>query len=148
MKKIFLRMIPLVLLTLLWLVAWGDFAEWRYSKNMHCEKMQNSREGEICKSIEKYQEYEFVGHAMISAGYRSSFATAKKAWCELSLTESDLMLLKEMQFDHRLPPQLVSGSEMLFSLLDAKLHPNPDLYPVSGVYSPQSPGYLLKAPCG
>ena len=117
----------LVLVSLLWLVAWGDFEEWRYLKNLHCEGLQHPRQEEICKSIEAYQAYELFGHAMVSAGYRSTFTTAQQAWCELLLTESDFELLKGMQYDSKLHPQLRSGSGMLSSLLDAQLHPGSPL---------------------
>ena len=135
-KKIIFGFIFAVAIALLWLVAWGDFAEWRYSKNLHCMTYQNVRKVEICKSIEKYQEYELFGHAIISAGYRSSFATAQKAWCELSLTETDLGLLRDMQYDNSLPPQLMDGSGMLYIMLDLELHPNSDINSVyrGGVY--------------
>lgn len=118
-KKVIFGVLFIVAVVLLWLVTWGDFDEWRYSKNLHCMTFQNSRKVEICKSIEKYQEYEFFGHAMISAGYRANFTTAKKAWCELSITEPDLSLLKGMQIEG--PMQLQNGSDMLLSMLAAEL---------------------------
>ncbi len=83
---------------------------------------------------------------MVSAGYRSTFATAQQAWCELLLTESDFELLKGMQYDSQLHPQLMSGSGMLFSLLDAQLYPNTDRY-VGSVYDPASPSFLLQGGC-
>lgn len=146
-QQVIYAAIGAVVIGLLWLVAWGDFAEWHYTKNLHCEQLQNSRQEEICKSIETYQEYEFFGHAMISVGYRSSFVTARKAWCELSLTEKDLELLKEMQYPPiELPVQLQVGSGMLFSLLDAQLHPDSPQY-VGSLYDPTSASYLLEGGC-
>lgn len=125
---------------------WGDFAEWRYSKNMHCNELKNQRKEEICKSLEKHQEYKLFGHAMFSAGYRSSFAGVKKSWCELQLTQEDLNLLQDMQHDYSNPPQLMTGSYILFSLLDASLNQNPNLYSGS-FYDPLSPDYLIKEGC-
>ena len=136
----------IVVIGLLWLVAWGDFDEWRYSKNLHCAELQNPRKIEICKSIEKYQEYEFFGHAMISAGYRSSFTTTKKAWCELSLTEADFALLEDMRYDYGLSSQLRTGSGMLYNLLDANLNPDSNLY-LGSVYGTSSSDYLIRDGC-
>ncbi len=145
-RKVIFGVIFVVVIAVLWLVVWGDFDEWRYSKNLHCMTYQNYRKVEICKSIEKYQEYEFFGHTIISAGYRSTFATAKKAWCELSLSEADLSLLKDMQYDFSLSPQLMDGSGLLYSLLDAKFHPGSNLN-TGSVYDPTSLDYLLKGGC-
>lgn len=146
MKGAYIVFGVVITIGLIWFVAWGDFDEWRYSKDLHCMTFQNSRKVEICKSIEKHQEYGFFGHAIISAGYRSSFATAKKAWCELFLTEADLNLLRDMQYDYSLSPQLFVGSGMLFSLLDATLNPGSDLY-IGSVYDPSSSDYLIKKGC-
>lgn len=145
-KKVIFGVIFIILIMLLWLVVWGDFDEWRYSKNLHCMTFQNSRKVEICKSIEKYQEYKLFGHAMFSAGYRSSFAGVKKSWCELHLTQEDLNLLQDMQYEHSHPPQLSSGSSMLFRLLDASLNKKPDLYN-GDMYEPSSSNYLIKDGC-
>lgn len=144
--KVIFAVIFAAAIALLWLVAWGDFAEWRYSKNLHCMTYQNARRVEICRSIEKYQEYGFFGHAIISAGYRPSFTTVKKAWCELSLTEADLKLLKDMQYDYSLSPQLMDGSGMLYSLLNANLNQGSNLY-IGSVYDTSSPDYLIKDGC-
>jgi hypothetical protein len=145
-KRVIFIMIFLATIALLWVVAFGDFAEWRYSKNLHCMTFQNSRKVEICKSIEKYQEYGLFGHATISAGYRSSFATARKAWCELTLTEADLTLLKDMQYDYSISPQLMNGSGMLYGLLDASVNLGSSLY-IGSVYDIASPDYLILDGC-
>jgi hypothetical protein len=126
--------------------VWGDFEEWRYSKNLHCGELQNPRKEEICKSLERYQEYTFFGHDQISAGYKSSLSTAKNTWCNLALGEDDLILLEEMEFSSEGAPGISAGSAMLFSLLDAKLNPSSNLY-IGSVYDPASPSYLLKDPC-
>lgn len=131
---------------LVWIVAWGDFDEWHYSKNLNCGELQNPRKEEICKSLEKYQEYTFFGHAMISAGYRSTYATIKNSWCELSLNEADLERLKAMESDYKLSPPLIQGSGMLYSLLDANLNKDSIMYSNS-MYSPTSPNYLIKDGC-
>jgi len=113
---------------------------------MHCADLQNSRTEEICKSIERYQEYKFLGHGIFSFGYRASFVTVKKAWCELSLTENDLNLLKDMQYNYSLPPQLMVGSHMLYGLLYGNLNQNSNLY-IEDIYNSSSLNYLLKDGC-
>lgn len=136
-----------IVIGLLWLVFWGDFAEWRYSKNLHCDRLDHARQQEICNSIERYQVHELFGHAMISAGYRSTFVTAKYAWCALALREQDLTLLDELQYPiTEISPQLQAGAGMLHDLLDAQLHPDAHLY-VGSVYDPTSPYFLVKEGC-
>jgi hypothetical protein len=148
-KYLYTFLAATTILFLLWLIMWGDFKEFRYSKNLHCEKLKNSREIEICKSIEKNQEYSLYGHSMFSAGYRSSFTTAKKSWCDLNLNKEDLDILNKIQYDLQLAPQLSSGAWFLYNLLNTKINPNsPEAINNKGsVYSPSSSDYILKDGC-
>lgn len=130
MKKVHVVFVcaGIIIIGLVWLVMWGDFAEWRYSKDLHCDSFQNVRQTEICKSLEKYQEYTFTGHAIVSAGYRPTFTTATRAWCELSLTETDLQLLDKLQYELVGHNELSTGASMLFNMLDTKLNPETSAY--------------------
>lgn len=152
MKKFKYTLIILVTLLVFWVVAFGDFREFRYSKNLHCNRIADDREAEICKILEKNQNYEFFGHAIVSFGYQIDFVGARNAWCELHIEEKDEMLLKKMKFGHYtdsrldIDSRINNGADILFSLLNAKLYPDSPLYEGS-VYSPWSSDYLLKAPC-
>jgi hypothetical protein len=155
MKKWYLVAI-IILLTLFafWGVVSGDLRDFRYSRNLLCDQISDTRESEICRSIERNQNYEFFGHAIISFGYQVSFDGARRAWCELNIQGTDEALLKRMSYKNYVDShsnsdmRLSDGATILSHLLDAQLHPNPDLYPVNSIYSPQSPDYLLKVPCG
>ena len=154
MKKTTLAWIfvSLVVLAGFLIIAIGDFRVSLYSKNLNCGQIAISREMEICKSIENHQTYEFTGHAIISFGYRMNFTDARNAWCELDIQPQDKPVLGKMQHGYyrdslgQSDSRISNGAGILYSLLDAKLNPNSDLYSNS-IYLPQSPEYLLKIPC-
>lgn len=94
MKKTFAAIITV---SLFWLIFWGDFDPFRYSRNLHCNTMyEDSRSLQICESIQNNQEYEFTGHAIPSAGYKTTFSGVKKTWCELNLSVADKSTLENM----------------------------------------------------
>ncbi len=148
MKKILLySFFTIAAFFLAWLILWGDFKEWHYSRNLHCDSFTTNREKEICKSIQENQNYELLGHGSFSAGYKFPFSGAKNAWCELHLTSDDFATLKAMKLNYGDSLSLEMGTDFLYSLLDAKLNPNSDLYTTSNIFSPLSKDYLLKDGC-
>lgn len=126
-KKIIFPLVAIVFLFLFWLLAFGDAEPWRYSKNLSCSSklgnlktlfeysskneidgtittrpitsLEKARMSEICRTLEKHLEYEFFGHAIVSFGYRATFNTARKAWCEITPTQSDANVLKNMEMN-------------------------------------------------
>lgn len=115
------------------------------NKNLYCGEFKNTREIEICHSIERFQEFGLHGHGTFFIGYYASFSTAQKAWCDLNINEKDLEILNTMQYNNSSPYSLSVGAGLLYNLLNVKINPKPeDLY---SVYSPTSDEYLLKDSC-
>lgn len=122
----------------------GDTRSFRYSKNLHCEQFADAREAEICRSAEKWQEYTCCGHAMFSPGYRTTFATAKHAWCELAITPEDRQILDRLKSDYSLDPRVYNVADFLLRTLDGIEHPEQG----SGdIFTPGTPGYILEGGC-
>lgn len=165
-KKIISLLVAIVFLFLFWLLAFSDTEPWRYSKNLSCSsKLENlqtlsdyssineadwtmptrpitllekSRMSEICRTLEKHLEYEFFGHAIVSFGYRATFNTARKAWCELTPTRSDANLLKNMEMNG------IDGAWMLWNLLDSQTSSDPTQY---GILNMRGTDSILKNGC-
>jgi len=132
--------------TIFFFLVAGDFESWRYSRNMHCDKLGEGRTLEICKSIEKWSEYSYYGHAMYSFGYRATPETARRVWCEVGITFADKPLLGKMAYDLNLDPRMQTGTSFLLSLLEGIENPTPD--PArQDIFTPGAPGYVLEKGC-
>lgn len=165
-KKIISLLVVTVFLFLFWLLAFGDTEPWRYSKNLSCSSkleslnilfefppnneiggtitihpitsLEKARMSEICSTLEKHLEYESFGHAIVSFGYRATFNTARKAWCELTPTQSDANVLKNMEMNG------IDGAWMLWNLLDSQTSLDPTQY---GILNMRGSDSILKGGC-
>lgn len=127
-----------------WMLLVGDAKSFRYSQNLSCEQFADAREAQICQSAEKWQEYTCCGHAIFSPGYRTTFATAKHAWCELAITTEDRQTLDRMKSNYALDPRLYNIADFLLRTLDGIEHPEQG----SGdIFTPGAPGYILEGGC-
>ncbi|HSE34619.1 MAG TPA: hypothetical protein VLB83_00720 [Candidatus Paceibacterota bacterium] len=122
----------------------GDAKSFRYSKNLNCEQFADARESEVCRSAEKWQEYTCCGHAIFSPGYRTTFVTAKHAWCELAITASDRPLLDRMKNDYSLDPRLSNIADFLVRTLNGIERPEQES---GSIFSPGASGYILEGGC-
>jgi hypothetical protein len=165
-KKIISLLVAIAFLFLFWLLAFGDAEPWRYSKNLSCSSklednkifieyssktdiagtitshpitsLEKARMLEICRTLEKHLEYKFFGHAIVSFGYRATFNTARKTWCELTPMQSDANVLKNMEMNG------IDGAWMLWNLLDSQTSSDPTQY---GILNMRGSDSILKDGC-
>lgn len=95
-----------------------------YTRNFACDKRFAARELAICKALEHELEWVWTGHAIISPGYRTTFASARRIFCSLPITAGDIRALVMLAVAAERPStttfadtQLADGSRFLLNLL-------------------------------
>jgi hypothetical protein len=135
--------ITLSSLALLIIVA-GDLAPWRYSRDMKCGEQTGQRARGICMSVERNLEFTWLGHAIISPGYRTTWKTIVTVWCEQQITREDVKELHTLSESDDW--RLASAAESLLRLLtghDQYGSPEPE----NSIFNPSNPSYLLRDGC-
>jgi hypothetical protein len=129
------------------------------SRNLKCGEY-NGRASAICERISKEMKWSWMGHAIISPGFRVSPATLKNAWCEAHITADDIPNLKELAKarDWRLQ----QGAAGLLALLKTRPDAGKDGLPPeaydphngevvstdeNSAFNPKNPQYILKGGC-
>jgi hypothetical protein len=134
-----------LIVVLFYFIAWnGDFSSFRYSRNLGCGTFSEQRTREICSSLERYSEYEWFGHAMVSAGYRVTFETARKTWCELDIRSEDRDLLEKISRNYHFDARIQNGFDYLLRILNGKERPDPKN---QDIFYPGTSGYILEKGC-
>jgi hypothetical protein len=131
-------------IALVMVVFFTGAEHWQYSRRMDCEKQVDARAHEICMSIERHLEYTCCGHAIISPGYRSTWTTVTKVWCEQRIEQKDATLLRALTKarDWRLS----SAADSLLRLLTGRDQYGAEESETSSLH-PANPSYLLKDGC-
>jgi hypothetical protein len=95
-----------------------------YTRNLACDRRFAARELAICKALERELEWVWTGHAIISPGYRTTFASARRIFCSLPITAGDTRSLVMIAVATERPSattfadtQLANGSRFLLNLL-------------------------------
>ena len=135
--------ITLSFLAFIGIVA-GDLAPWRYSRDMKCGELAGRRARDICMSIERNLEFTWLGHAIISPGYRSTWKTVVAVWCEQQITREDVKELHTLSGSEDW--RLSSAAESLLRLLTGHdQYGSPESE--NSIFNPSNPSYLLKDGC-
>lgn len=95
-----------------------------YTRNLACNKRFAARELAICKALERELEWVWTGHAIVSPGYRSTFASARRIFCSLPITAGDTRSLVMITVSAERPStatfadgQLANGARFLLNLI-------------------------------
>jgi hypothetical protein len=114
------------------------------SRDLGCAKVGSARAREICNAISSSMEWTWMGHAIVSPGWRTTWPGIVNVYCHEHITAADLPVLqtfKEGLSDWRLE----SGAEELTYL--AKNADGKGDAPENSIFNPQNPSYILKGGC-
>lgn len=67
------------------------------ARDLDCAALREERGVQICRKVERELEWTWTGHAIISPGWRPTFATARRVYCELPITDADAPVLARMK---------------------------------------------------
>jgi hypothetical protein len=113
-------------------------------RQIDCSTFDSGRAGAICRALGDNLEFEWLGHAIIAPGYKASFETAGRVYCEQKIGADDLPALEKLldSPDWRIR----NGADFLIRLLTGHdSHGTPE--PETSIFNPGNPGYLLKDGC-
>lgn len=120
-----MRKVHYTFLLVLILVSFRSTGETLYSRNLECENQKSLRSAEICTALEKALKWSWMGHAIVSPGFRTDTNRVKEVYCSLPVKIEDTPILVGMAVDtansskmHKV--QLNIGIVDLLSLLGAQ----------------------------
>ncbi len=89
-------------------------------------------------------EFDWLGHAIISPGFKVTFETTTRTYCELKITAADLGGLQELleAEDWRLQ----NGADFLIRLATGR-NRHGDAEDENSIFNPDNPHYVLKDGC-
>ncbi|TAL40140.1 MAG: hypothetical protein EPN97_00840 [Alphaproteobacteria bacterium] len=130
------------LLALAAALCWpGDYM---MSKDIGCAKASNARGKEICAALSESMEWTWMGHAIVSPGWRVTWEGLRETYCKAHVTAADIPALKELAkaTDWRLE----SGAGNLITLIENASGKGAE--PENSVFHPKNEQYVLKGGCG
>ena len=113
------------------------------SRDIGCANLTPSRGQDICRSISKSMEWTWMGHAIVSPGWRPTASSVAKVYCAQNIGSADLPVLESLR---RQPDwRLESGAESLSRVV--KNIDGAGGEPENSVFSPKNPSDVLKNGC-
>jgi len=132
---------------LLFLLSAVAYAFWPQhgmgSRDLGCDR-QIGRAQEICLRLQRDMEWTWTGHAIISPGWRVTFASIARTYCAEHIRPDDisaLRILRQSTKDWRAE----SGADFLIRLAQNKAGGEAD--DITSVVNPANPSYILKDGC-
>jgi hypothetical protein len=84
------------LLLLFPLLSHADTGTRMSSRDLHCGQFALGRSQAICYVLEGSMEWTWLGHAIVSPGWRPSYVGVKNVFCRLAITTADIPALIPM----------------------------------------------------
>lgn len=114
------------------------------SRDIGCAKLGQTRGQEICRAISDTMEWTWMGHAIVSPGWRTTWPGIVRVYCREHISASDLPVLESLC--RGLPDwRLESGARDLMRIV-RNVDGNGD-EPETSIFNPKNPSYLLKDGC-
>lgn len=122
-------------------MAWPD--KKMISRDIGCAKVTLGRGNEICRALSDSMEWTWMGHAIISPGWRVTWNALRRVYCREKISAADLTALEAMKVgsDWRLQ----DGADELIRLVGSRSGRANE--PETSIFNPTNPLYLLKDGC-
>ncbi len=114
------------------------------SRDLACYVFEEGRALDLCNMASREMKWTWMGHAMISPGYRMNFPAIKAIYCEAKLTQDDIPVLRFMK-KRSLDWRLDSMTDNMIVLLETIQGIGDE--PENSVYHPKNPEYVLRGGC-
>jgi hypothetical protein len=114
------------------------------SRDIGCANAQPGRSREICRALSDSMEWTWMGHAIISPGWRITWDGLARVWCAKHIPDADLPVLESLRHVSR-DWRLESAADDLIHIAEARAgRVNLD---GNSVFNPNNPSYILKGGC-
>ena len=113
------------------------------SRDIGCSKVADPRGRQICGSVSQSLEWTWLGHAIVSPGWRLTWAGLRRVYCREKVSSADAPALASMS--RAADWRLQSAAEDLLRLVDAAAGRSKEAE--NSIFNPANPSYLLKDGC-
>jgi hypothetical protein len=112
------------------------------SRDIGCAKVPPGRANHICNALSASMHWTWLGHAIISPGWRLNWSDIRQVYCDEKITDADLTILETLKrgADWRLQ----NGADSLIRIVSGR---NEGAEPENSVFNPNNPYYILKNGC-
>jgi hypothetical protein len=113
------------------------------SRDIGCAKVTPGRGREICQVLSDSMEWTWMGHAIISPGWRLTWKALRRVYCREKTSSADLSVLENLKMgsDWRLQ----DGADELIRLVGSR---SGSAYESeNSIFNPTNPQYILKNGC-
>jgi len=140
-RRIVILVIVAVIVAIALLMVWPD--KKMISRDIGCATVSPERARTICQDLSESMEWTWMGHAIISPGWRVTWNGLRQVYCRERPTAADLPTLEYLKrgSDWRLQ----DGADGLIRLVESisgQAHE-----PENSIFNPVNPQYLLRGGC-
>ena len=128
-------------IALVLVMGWPD--KKMISRDIGCANVAPERGREICNALSDSMEWTWMGHAIISPGWRVTWSALRRVYCREQISAADLPVLETMKrgSDWRLE----DGANDLMRLVGGSGGRATE--PENSIFNPTNPHYILKDGC-
>ena len=122
-------------------MAWPD--KKMISRDIGCANVAPGRAKTICQALSESMEWTWMGHAIISPGWRVTWNAVRQVYCRERINAADLPALEHLKqgSDWRLQ----DGADGLIRLIGSPSGRSTE--PENSIFNPANPQYILKGGC-
>jgi hypothetical protein len=114
------------------------------TRDLMCSKVLHERGQAICQRLERELEWTWMGHAIISPGWRIGFDGVRRTYCAEKLGPHDVAALEAIR-RQSIDWRAQDGAEMLLRLVRAQDGTGSEAE--TSIFNRSNPSYLLKDGC-
>jgi hypothetical protein len=122
-------------------MAWPDPK--MISRDIGCASVAPGRGNEICHALSDSMEWTWMGHAIISPGWRVTWPALRRVYCRESISAADIPALETLK--QGLDWRLQYSADGLIRLVTNRDGNGSE--PETSIFNPANPYYLLKGGC-
>ena len=104
---------------------------------LDCERYRLDRARSICRSLEAEMQWTWLGHAIVSPGWRVTWETVRRVWCG-GVTSADTAALEELR--RSMDFRVEVGADAMLRLIRGDSDP-------ASIFNPDNPSYILRDGC-
>jgi hypothetical protein len=140
-----LRLILISIVAILTIsVVVGLLPDKSLGRDLQCTAISDERARIICQRLESNLHWTWMGHAIISPGWRVTFETVRITYCAENIGPDDipaLVILKQSAEDWRAE----SGADLLVRLVHGSNGAGHE--DSSSIFNPENPSFILSYGC-
>ena len=141
-RRIVIVVLVAVIVAIALAMVWPD--KKMISRDIGCATVSPERARTICQALSESMEWTWMGHAIISPGWRVTWNGLRKVYCRERINAADLPPLEYLKqgSDWRLQ----DGADGLIRLVGSTRRQAQE--PENSIFNPVNPQYILKDGCG